>query len=413
MPEIGLFLGAGPEQLPLLIRAADRGIYIIAADSNPAAVGFSIADERLHISILDYKAIVHELSGREVDFVVAMITEVALPALTRVAESLGLPKPPQLAVDCTVYKHTLRDVMSESQRTTRPKYIVADDSSPIEDARRLVGTPAVVKPSDSGGQRGLTFVTEDAQFGPAIRSAIAASRSGYGLVEEYLRGPEVNVTAVAIEGELVECVITDRIHEPDVPGVVREHVYPSTISSSQRSQVVEMIQELVKRLEIRDGILFPQLIVCDEAPVFCEFGFRMPGGVVWQLFQAVSGFDILDFQLDTARGRVKPSDQYRKLSKHDYAIVHFINGVSDGLLPGEIDHIEGLDDVLHDPSTLAADYFDKRESPRKCVQLNSGADRFFYLLVGSDTLTAARNHVVNAKDALKFVDLSGNSLNRW
>ena len=41
-----LVLGAGPAQLGLLAAARERGLFVIALDRDPAAVGFRYADRR-------------------------------------------------------------------------------------------------------------------------------------------------------------------------------------------------------------------------------------------------------------------------------------------------------------------------------------------------------------------------------
>jgi D-alanine-D-alanine ligase len=58
------------------------------------------------------------------------------------------------------------------------------------DAARL-GFPLVVKPSAEGSSVGISIVKEEAQFGPAL--AVAATARGVVILEEYVKGREINV----------------------------------------------------------------------------------------------------------------------------------------------------------------------------------------------------------------------------
>ena len=87
--------------------------------------------------------------------------------------------------------------------------------------------PCVVKAPDRQGQRGLTFVRTEDELAGAIEAALAASRNGTYIVEEYVDGPEVTVNAVSVDGVFHPLLVTDRITaDPPAFGVALAHVWP-------------------------------------------------------------------------------------------------------------------------------------------------------------------------------------------
>ena len=90
-----------------------------------------------------------------------------------------------------------------------------------------VGFPAVLKPADSGGQRGVFRVESIDDIEPHLHEALAASPSGEAILEEFVDGMEMNGIVVARGGEATPLTLSDRLRPPGVGfGVGWIHVYP-------------------------------------------------------------------------------------------------------------------------------------------------------------------------------------------
>src|SRR5436190_23733608 len=85
-----LVLGAGPEQLELIAEARRRGLFVIAADRDPAAPGFRLAHRRAIVRADDERAIERLALAEEVDAIAACGDERVVALARRVAERLGL-----------------------------------------------------------------------------------------------------------------------------------------------------------------------------------------------------------------------------------------------------------------------------------------------------------------------------------
>src|SRR5579884_2884864 len=66
-----------------------------------------------------------------------------------------------------------------------------------------VGFPAVLKPADSGGQRGVFRVESLDDVDAHLHEALIASPTGEAILEEFVEGAELNGIVVARDGELI------------------------------------------------------------------------------------------------------------------------------------------------------------------------------------------------------------------
>ncbi len=86
-------LGAGPGQIGLLEAARARDLYVVAADRDPAAPGFPLADRRALISVEDERALERLADAEQVDGVIAPGIDWPVAIAARICAKLGLPHP--------------------------------------------------------------------------------------------------------------------------------------------------------------------------------------------------------------------------------------------------------------------------------------------------------------------------------
>ena len=125
-----LVLGAGPAQLGLLRAARARGVFVIACDRDPGAIGFRYADRRAIVSAEDETAITRAFSGRAARGIKNIfLTEVG-------ADEGGLaPFPVQNALT--------RDVRSAAQEQDRPEFMSLWAGQGVRLARRATAADLV------------------------------------------------------------------------------------------------------------------------------------------------------------------------------------------------------------------------------------------------------------------------------
>jgi len=86
-----LFVGAGREQRPAIVRARERGYRVVAVDEDPRAEGLGHADVA-EVADVDSASALAELARRHgVDGVLTVGLDQAATAVADAAERVGLP----------------------------------------------------------------------------------------------------------------------------------------------------------------------------------------------------------------------------------------------------------------------------------------------------------------------------------
>lgn len=287
-----LVLGAGAAQLGLLEAARARGVHVIAADRDPQAPGFALADERALISSEDEQAIERLARARDVDGLVSPGADWPVGIAARVAAHLGLPHPIDGAAAVLATTKTRQRERLAAAGVPQPRTFAAGDPE--------IAFPCVVKAPDRQGQRGLTLVRERSALAAAIEAAVAESRGGSALVEELVDGPEVTVNAVSVDGRFVPLTVTDRLTaEPPAFGVALAHAWPSAIDERPP---VEVARAAAKALGVRNGPTYTQIRVGADGPKVVEVAARLGGGHDAELCRAAVGVDLNDLAVSFALG---------------------------------------------------------------------------------------------------------------
>ena len=97
----------------------------------------------------------------------------------------------------------------------QPRFAPVRDLGDARDALAEIGTPAVLKPADSSGQRGLSRVDGEGDLDAALDAALDASPAGEALLEELVEGVERNaMVVVRARRPPVVLTLSDRLRPP-------------------------------------------------------------------------------------------------------------------------------------------------------------------------------------------------------
>jgi biotin carboxylase len=354
-----LVLGAGPAQLGLLEAARARDLFVVAADRDPAAVGFALADRRALVSAEDEPALERLARAERVDGVIAPGIDWPVAIAARIADRLGLPHPitPDAAVLATS-KLRQRRRLAEAG-VAQPRWQLAESADEVE-----LEPPLVVKSPDRQGQRGLSLVRSAEELAPAIEAARAASRGGVCLVEELADGPEATVAGVMAGRVLAAGVVTDRVvAEPPAFGVALAHVWPSQADAGALERVAG---QAAAALGIDDGPVYVQLRAGATGPAVVEVAARLGGGHDAELAYAGRGLDLNGAALAAALG--EPTLVRDGTAMHGGACTRF-------LVPpeGELRAVRGVDEARGAEGVFAVRIY--RSPGHRFGPFRTGADR--------------------------------------
>jgi biotin carboxylase len=384
-----LVLGAGAAQLGLLEAAAARDIRVIAADHDPLATGFALADERALISSEDEVGIERLARARDVDGLISPGADWPVGIAARVAERLQLPHPIDSATAVLATTKTRQRERFGATGVLQPRTFSASDPA--------IPFPCVVKAPDRQGQRGLTLVGVPSDLPAAVQAAVAESRGGGALVEELIDGPELTVNAVSQDGVFFPLTVTDRLlAEPPAFGVALAHAWPSIHPTDT---VIEAARAAVSALGIENGPSYTQIrLGPGDLPYVVEVAARLGGGHDAELCRAALGVDLNDLAVSFALGG-KPCDTLSQESRGASvggACVVFLVAPEGELLATEgVEHAEAVDGI-----EWVRTY---RRPGWHFGPLRRGADRAGAILATGDDRADALARAGRAAQAVRFL----------
>ena len=395
-----LFVGAGRHQRRAIAQARARGLRVVAVDRNPEAPGLEEADAAEVVDFSDVEAVVAVGRRHSVDGVLTISADRAVPVVAAVAEALGLPGIGTDTAYVMTQKIAMRRVLAEAG-VPQPRFAAVRNVHEGYAALERVGLPAVLKPADSGGQRGVFRLESADDLERHLHVALSESPTDEAIVEEYVDGLELNGLVVVRAGEAFPLTLSDRLRPPGIGfGVGWIHVYPATIYADQLEEAERVAVHAVHALGLRDGIAFPQLLATPDGRVLViEVAARIPGGQMADLARHAVGVDLVEIALRQALGEDVPDEVARPRFTQPLAI-RFLTASPGPLPTGKVLEIGSLEKVLAFPGVVQADVYLSVGETIRPVRLDG--DRRGYVIAVADTNLEA---LERAEAAARLIDV--------
>ncbi len=395
-----LFVGAGRHQRRAILRAKELGLRVVAVDRNPDALGLAEADIGRVVDFSDPGAVLKAVRRLRIDGVLTISADRAVPVVAAVAEARGLPGIGVETAHLMTHKVAMRRELADAG-VPQPRFAALRTLAERRRAADEVGFPAVLKPADSGGQRGVFRLDSLDDLERHLHEALAASPTGEAILEEFVDGIEMNGIVIARDGAAIPLTLSDRMRPPGIGfGVGWIHVYPPTIGAAQLEESERVAAHTVRALGLRTGIAFPQLIAApDGRVVVVECAARMPGGEMANLVRHAVGVDLVEVQLRMALGEELP-DELVLPRFHQPLAIRFLTAEPGPLPAGRVTRIGSLEKVLAFPGVVQAETYLQLGETIRPVRLD-GDRRGFVIAVADTNLEALER----AEAAARLVDV--------
>ncbi len=377
-----LFVGAGRHQRRAILRARELGLRVVAVDRNPDAVGLPDADASHVVDFADVGSVVEVAKEHRVDGVLTVSADRAVPVVAAVADELGLPGIGTQTAHLMTHKVAMRRRLAEGG-VPQPRFAAVRVHREAAPAAETVGFPAVLKPADSGGQRGLFLLASLDDLDRHLHAALAESPTGEAIVEAFTDGLELNGLVIARGGEPYPLLLSDRLRPPgDGFGVGWIHSYPSRLFGDVFEEAQRVALRAVRTLGLKDGVAFPQLIVADGRALVVEVAARIPGGQMADLALHALGVDLVEIALRQALGDPVPDELVLPRRQRPTAI-RFLTARPGPLPTGRVTKVGGLERILDAPGVVQADVFIQEGETIWPVRLDG--DRRGYVIATGQT----------------------------
>lgn len=386
-----LFVGAGRHQRRAIARAKELGLRVAAIDRNPDAPGLAEADVA---EVVEFGEAVEAARRIGPDGVLTIASDRAVPLVAEIAEELGLPGIGREAAEAATNKAVMREALATAG-VPQPRFEVLSNPRSVD-----VGFPAVVKPVDSAGQRGLFFVRSQEELEERLPAALAESRAGAAIVEQFLDGVEVNCLAVARGGDVSVLTLSERRRPSgDGFGVCLAHVFPAALDAETALEAERVAVAAVRAIGVRDSVAYPQLLVSPDGVRLVEIAARVPAGLMDEVARLGIGVDLVQIALLQALGEPVPAELLRP-REHQPLAIRFLTARPGPLPVGRVRSVNGIDRALSAPGVVAADsYMTPGETIRPA---RVDGDRRGYVIALGETSAEA---VARAEDGAALIEV--------
>ncbi|MFW6370989.1 MAG: ATP-grasp domain-containing protein [Bacteroidota bacterium] len=308
-----LILGTNAGQADIIEYLKQTGWEVHACGNKKEGPGFELAHRFHQVDTIDVEAVARLADSVKADIVYSVSSDVNIRSATKVSEALNLPvllgSP---IVDLFHFKDRLRGFLN--QKNISPVgYRHVKNVSEADDWDIF---PCVVKPVDSQGQRGVELLHDKQGIQNAIQVAIENSSTDTAILEEYLEGVEISTNMIVQNHKILVNEFTERlVHGNKFFGLPKGHSIPVRHVSEQNIDEARlMVTALVEELNIKDAVLYIQMIVNHQGPKIVEIAPRLDGCHIWRLLKYAKGYDLRKLAIDCLTGEkvVLPEDVDQK-----------------------------------------------------------------------------------------------------
>lgn len=311
-PRIAI-IGANYLQLPLVKKARAMGVETICFAWEAGAVAKPHCDKFYPISIVEKEQILSVCAEEEINGVVSIASDVAVPTVAHVANQLGLIGNSLRSVRLCSNKFLMRDALAAAGLRC-PAYRLVSSFENLAVVTARLNYPLIVKPVDRSGSLGVTSVSSAEELANALKIALGASFVGQAIVEEFIEGTEVSVESVSWKGKHYHICVTDKTTSGSPHFVELSHHQPSTLPNNVLGAIQYDVQAALDALQIRYGASHAEFIVSDENLYVTEIGARMGGDFIGSdLVQLSTGYDFVKGVIEVALGEFNPPEVNLKM----------------------------------------------------------------------------------------------------
>ena len=342
-------IGAGPWQVATIRRAKAMGHRVFVTDGLAARPGYALADAHEVVDITDADATLEAARRHRVDGVLCDTTDSGVYTAAYVAERLGLPGVGLDAARRCTDKAAMVDCVRRAGLCVARSRDVVDLDQAVSAAHDM-GYPVVVKPVDSQGGRGVGIVDDAAGLPAAYAAAVANSRSGRVLVQEFVRGSEVIVDSLVVERRVHRLGLALKVPFDDNPTISRRITYGACQLPAPPQAIDAVNGAVIEALGITQGLVHAEYLVGANGIVPIDVAARGGGVMIYpKVLPHVSGIDAMAAAIRLALGKpFMPTLPAR----HRAANIEFLRAS-----PGRLGAIDGVEAARQLPGIAAVHLF--------------------------------------------------------
>ena len=295
-------IGASYLQLPLIRKAKEMGYttHVFAWEAND--VGEKEADFFYPISIVEKNVILEKCQEIGICGICSIASDLAAITVNYVANKMGLNANSMHATSISTNKHLMRETF-ELHGDPSPRSFLVDSNTNFDSLD--ITFPAIVKPTDRSGSRGIYKIYSKDSIRDAVEAALEEGFEKKALIEEFAEGQEYSVEYISYHGKHHFLALTMKYTTGAPHFIETGHLEPAPIDEVTLSKIKSVVEHALDSLELTEGASHSELKIDDNGNIkIIEIGGRMGGDCIGSdLVRYSTGYDYVKMVIDVACGK--------------------------------------------------------------------------------------------------------------
>ena len=241
--------------LKSLKKIKEYGFRLIVLGGIQDDPAHSIADESIFADYRDIKSCVYECKDKEIENVVPGSNDIAFDCALAIADELGIKTFDSSHVIEQLHNKTQFRKLLTNCQIPQPKIYSKKDV----EAQGFNSWPIMVKPELAFSGNGITIIDNKDQLHSAVNRAKKISRNGGISIEQFVSGDLYSVSTFIAQEDIAYSFFANEFCNLNQFAVDYSYT-PSNLSHSIQSAILLDIEKILKKLQLKDGLLHFQFI---------------------------------------------------------------------------------------------------------------------------------------------------------
>lgn len=301
-----LVLAAGILQVPIIKRAHEMGIYVIAADGDPNACGLKYADKAIEANITSEEDMLRVAREENIDGVIHPCSEVSMSVMGRINDELHLSGISKEQAIRATNKHLMREAFEKAGAPSPKSFCFDNADDAWECFCKEFQSDGILKPSLNSGSRGIAKIGSGIkmdEFARLFEISKNESRDKQVMLEQFIEGPEFSIEIIVWDGQVNVLTVTDKKTTETPHFVELGHNQPSCFPPVVVEKIKAAAVAGVKALGVNNCACHAEVKVQNGEPYIMEIGARMGGDFISTVLTLLStGVDMIAAAINCALG---------------------------------------------------------------------------------------------------------------
>ena len=348
-----LIISSDGSDRALMKAARELGLYVICCDKYDATRSptKAMADEAWEIDYSQTELVAEKCREAGVDGVIAAYAENRVDAACKISRAIARPfYATEEQLNLTRNKVLFKELCEKCDIPTPHNYKLS--IPPKDEEVDSIEFPVIVKPSDSGGRKGITVCYDKEQLTKAVDLALSESIYKDVVVEQFLKGTEISAIYTIVDGKSSLSCLNDKYisEDQDSKGFLCTFVIaPSKFLKQYYEQVDPKVKEMLKAIGAENGVATFQMMACNEGIYIFEMGYRINGNNDFTIIEKENGLNychmLINYSLTGSMGDDLEKDNPFFKKYHGTFVVLLHAGKITKLDYEELKGIKGIEDI--------------------------------------------------------------------